>query len=96
MWLADSENLIATVIALIRDVGVVGIASLTITLVRFEGGEVVGIGLEWYRKQRYNAGYKAGIEAGIEEGRRLEREAQRKNRSNGKPDTKTDDKGNRQ
>ena len=96
VWLADSENLIATVIALIRDVGVVGIASLTITLVRFEGGEVVGIGLEWYRKQRYNAGYKAGIEAGIEEGRRLEREAQRKNRSNGKPDTKTDDKGNRQ
>ena len=75
VWLADSENLIATVIALIRDVGVVGIASLTITLVRFEGGEVVGIGLEWYKKQRYNAGFKAGEEIGKAAGEEIGRVA---------------------
>ena len=34
-------------------------------------GEVVGIGLDWYLKQRYNAGFKTGFE----EGRRLGREA---------------------
>ena len=76
----DSQSIFAAVIALIRDVGAVGIASLTIT----EGGEVVGIGLEWYRKQRYNAGYKAGLE----EGRRLEREAQQRSQSDQKPEAK--------
>ncbi len=100
IWIVDNKNVMATVIALIKDVGAVGIASLTITLVRFEGGEVVGIGLEWYKKQRYNAGYEAGEEvgraagievgrvAGIEEGRRLEREAQRKRQANDNADVK--------
>ena len=45
----------------------------------------MGIGLEWYKKQRYNAGFKAGIE----EGRRMEREAQqRKRRANNNADAK--------
>ena len=92
VWIVDNKSVMATVIALIKDVGAVGIASLTITLVRFEGGEVVGIGLEWYKKQRYNAGYEAGEEvgraAGIEVGRRMEREAQRKRQANDNADVK--------
>ena len=75
VWIVDNKSVMATVIALIKDVGAVGIASLTITLVRFEGGEVVGIGLEWYKKQRYNAGFKAGEEIGRAAGEEIGRAA---------------------
>ena len=93
VWLADSKSLIATVIALIRDIGAVGLASLIITLVRFEGGDaIMGIAYELYKKYRYEAGYKAGIE----EGRRLEREAQRRRQANGGRDAGNDDKNSKQ
>lgn len=52
----------------------------------------MGIGLEWYKKQRYEAGYKAGIE----EGRRLEREARRKSQANNGRGARDDDKDNKQ
>ena len=65
----------------------------------------MGIGLEWYLKQRYNAGFKAGYEEGVrlgmeegrrvglEEGRRFGHGALRNKQSNEKPDTKVDSNG---
>lgn len=87
IWVVNNDSPIATAIALIRDVGAVGLASLVLTLVRFEGGDtIMGIALDLYRKHRYEAGFKAGIE----EGRRLEREAQRKRQANNNADAEND------
>ena len=96
-WVAHSNSLIETTIALIRDVGAVGLASLTITLIRFEGGDtIMGIAFELHKKYRAEAIYKKGIaegkaegiREGIKQGRRLEREAQRKSQANNNADAK--------
>ena len=62
----------------------------------------MGIGLEWYLKQRYNAGYKAGYKEGVrlgmeegrrrglEEGKRFGHGALRNKQPNEKPGTKVD------
>ena len=82
---------------MIRDVGAVGLTSLVLTLVRFEGGDIiVGIALELRERHRHEAAYKAGMDAGIEEGRRLEREAQRKRQANDNPDARNDSKDTEQ
>ena len=92
IWVVIDDSPIATAIALIRDIGAVGLASLVLTLVRFEGGDtIMGIALDLYRKHRYEAGFKAGIE----EGRRLEREAQHKSQANDKSGAEVDNSDGR-
>lgn len=89
----NNDSPIATAIALIRDIGAVGLTSLVLTLVRFEGGDIImGIALELRERHRHEAAYKRGIE----EGRRLERESQRKNQANAEGDTRSDEKDSKQ
>ena len=93
IWVMDFDSPIATSIALIRDVGAVGLASLVLTLVRFEGGDtIMGIALELRERHRHEAAYKRGIE----EGRRLEREAQRKSQANDESDARNNGKDGKQ
>ena len=69
IWVKDNDSLIETIIALMRDIGAVGVASVVITLARFEGGDIVGVGLERYRAQRLAEGKRLGRQEGIKLGR---------------------------
>ena len=60
IWLKDSDSLIETTIALIRDIGAVGLASVVLALVRFEGWDsIMGIARELLQRQQYNKGVAA-------------------------------------
>ena len=69
IWIKDNDSLIETIIALMRDIGAVGVASVVITLARFEGGDIVGVGLERYRAQRLAEGKRLGRQEGIKLGK---------------------------
>ena len=49
-----------TIIALARDVGISGIASVTLSFFRFEGEDTMGIALDLFRKQQRAKGHAEG------------------------------------
>ena len=60
IWVKDNDSLVETIIALMRDIGAVGLASVVLTFVGFVGGETVGFVLERYRAQRLAEGKRLG------------------------------------
>ena len=69
IWVKDSDSLVETIIALMRDVVVAGLASVILTFVGFVGGETVGFVLERYRAQRLAEGKRLGRQEGIKLGK---------------------------
>ena len=67
IWVKDSDSLVETIIALMRDVVVAGLASVVLTFVGFVGGETVGFVLERYRAQRLAEGKRLGRQERDEE-----------------------------
>lgn len=67
------DSVFDTIIALMRDIGLVGIASVVLTFARFEGEDSMGIALDLFRKYKYQEwmeeGLKQGLKQGIEQGR---------------------------
>ena len=87
IWVEDTDSLVETILALARDIGVVGLASVILALARFEGGDILGVALDIWKKKEFDKGLTEGFDKGVAEGRRLEREAQRRRDSNHAPDT---------
>ena len=91
IWVRCDDTWIETVIALIRGVGAVGLASVILALIRFEGEDtIMGIAFDLYKKQAYSE-FRKDIyqeirdeiyDDAVAEGRRLEREVQRNGQSN--------------
>ncbi len=67
IWVKDNDSLVETIIALMRDIGAVGLASVILTFVGFVGGETVGFVLERYRAQRLAEGKRLGRQERDEE-----------------------------
>ena len=67
------DSIFDSIAALIRDIGLVGIAAVTLTFARFEGEDSMGVALEVFKKRRFEEGRAVGIEEG-----RAERDALRK------------------
>ena len=67
VWVKDNDSLVETIIALMRDVVVAGLASVVLTFVGFVGGETVGFVLERYRAQRLAEGKRLGRQERDEE-----------------------------
>ena len=63
------DSIFDTVIALMRDIGLTGIAAVVLTFARFEGGDSMGVALDIYRKLQYEKGHAEGREEGLAEGR---------------------------
>ena len=82
IWVKCDDTWAETAIALIRDVGAVGLASVILSLIRFEGGDTMGVALDIWREQRARK-HAELYKRGIAEGRRLEREERRNSQSNG-------------
>ena len=80
VWVKCDDTWAETAIALIRDVGMVGLASVILALIRFEGGDTMGVALDIWREQRARK-HTELYEKGIAEGRRLEREESRNSQS---------------
>ncbi len=75
------DSVFDTVITLMRDIGLAGIAAVVLTFARFEGEDSMGVALDIYRKLQYEKGHAEGREEGLAEGRaenRAEIEALRK------------------
>lgn len=75
------DGVFDTIIALMRDVGIAGLCSATLSFARFEMEDSMGIALELFRKQRYEEGHAEGRAEGLDIGRaegRAERDALRK------------------
>ncbi|MXY45756.1 MAG: hypothetical protein F4Y44_01995 [Chloroflexi bacterium] len=62
--LVTNDSVFDTIIALIRDVVLTGIASVTLSFARFEGGDTMGIALDLFRKQKFEEAFEQGIERG--------------------------------
>ena len=62
------DGIFDTIIALMRDVGIAGLCSATLSFARFEMEDSMGIALELFRKQRYEEGHAEGIDIGRAEG----------------------------
>jgi len=60
IFYVTDDSVFDTIIALLRDVGIVGLASITLSFTRFEGGDAVGIALDLFRKQKYEEAYAEG------------------------------------
>ena len=54
------DSVLDTIIALARDVGISGIASVTLSFARFEGEDTMGIALDLFRKQERAKGHAEG------------------------------------
>ena len=63
------DSVFETIIALLRDIGLVGIAAVVLTFARFEGEDSMGIALDIYRKRKFEEGRAVGIEEGRAENR---------------------------
>ena len=60
IWVKDCDSRIEIIVALIRDVGAVGLASVVLALIRFEGWDsIMGIARELLQRQQYNKGVAA-------------------------------------
>ena len=88
IWIEDTDSLLGIIFALVRDVGMVGLASVVLTFARFEGGDIVGVAQDIWKKKEF--------ERGVAEGRRLERESQLRRTSKDTSGTKEDREGNQQ
>ena len=71
------DSVFDTIIALMRDVGLAGIAAVVLTFARFEGEDSVGIARDIFRKLQYEKGREEGLAEGRAENRE-ELEALRK------------------
>ena len=60
IFYVTNDSTFDTIVALSRDVGISGIASVTLSFVRFEGGDAMGIALDLFRKQKYAEKYAEG------------------------------------
>ena len=63
-----NDSVFDTIIALVRDIGLVGIAAVVLTFARFEGEDSMGIALDIYRRQQYEKGIEEGLKIGRKEG----------------------------
>ena len=62
------DGVLDTIMLLARDVGISGIASVTLSFARFEGGDTMGIALDIFRKRKYEEAVAEGVVQGIAQG----------------------------
>ena len=60
IWVEDTDSLVETILALARDIGVVGLASVILALARFEGGDILGVALDIWKKKEFDKGLAEG------------------------------------
>ena len=60
IWVKDCDSRTETTIALIRDVGAVGLAAVVLSLIWFEGGDIVGVARDIWKRQQFNEGIAEG------------------------------------
>ena len=73
IFYVTSDSVFDILIALVRDIGLVGIAAVVLTFARFEGEDSMGIALDIYRKRQFQEGKAEGLAQG-----QAERDALRK------------------
>ena len=69
VFYVTGDSVFDNIVALTKDTGLVGAASITLSFTRFEGGDAMGIALDLFRKQKYEEAFVEGVAQGIAQGR---------------------------